>query len=118
MSNLDNDFAELVKILNRKLGGNGEKLHIEQYGKRPERQYSLYAPLNFAWASKKTRLNQLNIGTKQKWADKAGIKDYIPKSNSQYNGPGAHWVIPAGDINKIQVVASYLARICQARHSS
>lgn len=117
MSNLQSDFQRLVDEVTERLQRQGRKFQVHQYGKRPKRQYSLRAPKTFAWVNKKPMLDCLAIGTKQEWADKAGLNDYDYKPNSQFNGPGAHWKVSEGDIKSLQDVAGYLAKVCEARHS-
>lgn len=117
MSDLQSDFQRLVAEVTAKLQRQGRILQVHEYGNRPGRKYSFKAPRTFAWVNKKPVLDCLAVGTKQEWADKAGLDDYDRKSNSQFNGPGAHWRIPADDANRLKDVATYLDRVCDARHS-
>ena len=118
MSDLEADFQRLVAEVTAKLQRQSRRLQVREYGKRPKRKYSFRAPKTFAWVHKKPMLDCLAIGTKQEWADRAGLDDYDYKPNSQFNGPGAHWKVPESDIDRLQNVARYLARVCEARHSS
>ncbi|MBI4268000.1 MAG: hypothetical protein HY662_04365 [Chloroflexi bacterium] len=117
MSDLERDFQRFVTELKTELKMQDRELEVREYGKRPARKYSLKAPKTFAWVTVKPMLNCLAVGTKQEWADKAGLDDYEYKSNTEFNGPGAHWKIPEGDIDRLQNVARYLAQVCKARHS-
>jgi hypothetical protein len=95
MSDLERDFQKLVVEIGVELHKQGIKFWVLEYGDRPGQKYSFKAPKTFAWVHKKPRLDCLAIGTKQEWADKAGLDGYEYKPNSQFNGPGAHWRIPA-----------------------
>ena len=118
MSDLEGDFQKLVAEVTTNLQRQSRTLLVLEYGKRPKRKYSFKAPKTFAWVQKKPMLDCLAVGTKQEWAKRAGIGVYDYKPNSQFNGPGAHWKIPVGDIDRLQNVARYLAQVCEARHSN
>ena len=117
MSDLELDFQRLVDEIRAELDKRGIEFQFRTYGNIPGRKYSFKAPKTFAWVYKKPRLDCLAVGTKQEWADKAGIEDYQYKPHSQFNRPGAHWKISEGDITSRQKIIRYLIRVCKARHS-
>lgn len=117
MSDLQSDFGSLVEEVTEMLKRQNRSLQVNEYGKQPKRKYSLKAPKTFAWVLLHPKLHCLGVGTKEKWALKAGISNYDPKLKSQFGDRGAHWKIPEDDVNQLKKIASYLARVCKARHS-
>ncbi len=113
---MESEFQEFVGEVKRHLDARRVELTCHEYGRRPGRKYSLRAPKVFAWVHKKPRLGCLAVGTRQEWADKAGLHDYTFKTNTQFNGPGAHWRIAAGDRASLKKVAREIVLVREVRH--
>ncbi|MBI4288832.1 MAG: hypothetical protein HY671_10440 [Chloroflexi bacterium] len=116
MSDLELDFQNLVEGTRDALAKQGIRLDLHEYGKRPGMKYSFTGPKNFAWVTKKPSLHCLAVGTRQEWADEAGVSDYQFKPKTMFGGPGAHWRIAAGDSVALTKMVIYLVKICKARH--
>ena len=122
MTNLNRDFNMLVEETKVKLKAYNVGLQVVPYGKRTGIKYSFKVvrgkdTRTFAWVQLKIKLDCLAVGTKEEWANKAGLvkSQYKYKPNSQFNKPGAHWIITSGNVTMIKKVAVYLARVGNTR---
>ena len=118
MSDLERDLREFEHNISTALSKQGVKLECRKYGSKPGQKYSLRAPKTFAWIVKKPRLDCLAVSTKQEWAEKASLDDYVLKPKSEWGGPGAHWRIPEGDVGGLLNIAKYMIRVRNARHGA
>jgi len=60
----------------------------------------------------------LVIDTNKKWADRAGVSELADATteNGWHGEPSCIWYVQAGDVEKRERVAGYLAQVCIARH--
>jgi len=81
---------------------------------------SLVIDTNKKWADRAGgKVKQsLVIDTNKKWADRAGVSELADATteNGWHGEPSCIWYVQAGDVEKRERVAGYLAQVCIARH--
>jgi hypothetical protein len=82
--------------------------------------WSFYSTRNFASAGWRKAKQSLVIDTNKKWADRAGVSGLADATteNGWHGAPSCIWYVQAGDVDKRERVAGYLAQACIARHRS
>ena len=80
--------------------------------------WSFYSTRNFASAGWRKVKQSLVIDTNKKWADRAGVSELADATteNGWHGEPSCIWYVQAGDVEKRERVAGYLAQVCIARH--
>jgi hypothetical protein len=80
--------------------------------------WSFYSTRNFASAGWRKAKQSLVIDTNKKWVDRAGVSGLADATteNGWHGEPSCIWYVQAGDVEKRERVAGYLAQVCIARH--
>ena len=80
--------------------------------------WSFYSTRNFTSAGWRKVKQSLVIDTNKKWADRAGVSELADATteNGWHGEPSCIWYVQAGDVEKRERVAGYLAQVCIARH--
>lgn len=92
--------------------------HITLRGWKRDIGWSFYSARNFASAGWRKAKQSLVIDTSKKWAEQARVSDFADATteNGWHGEPSCIWYVQAGDVEKRERVAHYLAKVCNARH--
>ena len=92
--------------------------HITLRGWKRDIGWSFYSARNFASAGWRKAKQSLVIDTSKKWAEQARVSDFADATTEKgwHGEPSCIWYVQAGDVEKRERVAHYLAKVCNARH--
>ena len=92
--------------------------HIMLRGWKRDIGWSFYSARNFASAGWRKAKQSLVIDTSKKWAEQARVSDFADATTEKgwHGEPSCIWYVQAGDVEKRERVAHYLAKVCIARH--
>ena len=92
--------------------------HITLRGRKRDIGWSFYSARNFASAGWRKAKQSLVIDTSKKWAEQARVSDFADATTEKgwHGEPSCIWYVQAGDVEKRERVAHYLAKVCIARH--
>lgn len=118
------EFEEWNKIVQELANKTEGKLAGEyeikcQFYPNTDWKWKLDGCNNFATVRRRKSFNSLRVSTKEEWATCAGVANLGGAQHSPkgwYTHPCTFWDLDVDNADRLEEIASILAKVCQARH--